>query len=365
MNPENFTAYRLFDRKICGVIMCDEKRRKDIEKKFFEMNLHAAKNGLVESMNVVAKFYMEGVGVEKNLDEAIKWLKKVDDTGDEGGFCYHRHLPHKQGLTMSPAMVDAPTIYFTKRRLLPLLIFKYILAKEFTKCNKNLAAYIPIAKARGFSPHFGKIYSKYSESKNIDKAIFYLSKASEKNNTNALKKLAEIYKLQNDFEKMFECYQKGASLGNDVCMYEVACCYFFGRGVQQDDLKALEWFIKVVETYGWDYFCNSDIVRMITKIYSKHFKFTDEKFLNFYVTTEKLGYFNAMFGIAAQLYQTDKIRALKWYKLAADAGDFDAAVAVFYIKKNDLDGGDSDSYRDNYYLALEWCEPPTNKFAGF
>ena len=25
MNPENFTAYRLFDRKICGVIMCAEK----------------------------------------------------------------------------------------------------------------------------------------------------------------------------------------------------------------------------------------------------------------------------------------------------------------------------------------------------
>ena len=42
-----------------------------------------------------------------------------------------------------------------RRRLLPLLIFKRILAKEFTKCNKNLAPYIPIAKARGFSAHFG------------------------------------------------------------------------------------------------------------------------------------------------------------------------------------------------------------------
>ena len=89
--------------------MYDEKISKDLEKKFFEMNLHAAKNGLVESMNVVAKFYMEGVGVEKNLDEAIKWLKKVDDTGDEFA-----------------------------------------------------------------SVTLGKIYSKYSESKNIDKAIFYL-----------------------------------------------------------------------------------------------------------------------------------------------------------------------------------------------
>ena len=200
---------------------------------------------------------------------------------------------------------------------------------------------------------FGGFYGEYSESKDIEKAISYLSKAAEKNNINALKKLAEIYKLQNDFEKMFECYQEGANLGNYICMREVAYCYFFGRGVPQDDLKALEWFIKVIETYGWG-ICDNNIMRIITKIYSKHFKFTDKKFLNFYVTTEKLGHFNAMFGIAAQLYKTDKIRALKWYKMATDVGDFDAAVAVFYIRKNDLDGYDSDSCRDNYYLALEW-----------
>ena len=268
--------------------MCDEKISENVEKEYFEMNLNAAKNGLVESMRELARLYLNGVGVERNLDEAIKCFEKANGEGDE---------------------------------------------------SSDLA--------------LGKIYSDYSEYKNTEKAIFYLSKAMEKNNINALKKLAEIYKLQNDFEKMFECYQQGANLGNDVCMCEVAYCYFFGRGVPQDDLKALDWFIKILENYGCD-FCNSDIVRMITKIYSKHFKFTDKKFLNFYITTEKLGHFNAMFGIAAQLYKTDKIRALKWYKMAADAGDFDAAVAVFYIRKNDLDGDDSDSCRDNYYSALEW-----------
>ena len=196
----------------------------------------------------------------------------------------------------------------------------------------------------------GEIYSKEN---NIEQAIFYLSKAADKNNINALKKLAEIYKLQNDFQKMFECYQQGAILGNSDCMKEVANCYLFGRGVQQDDLKALDWYIKIIEIYGWDCLTHN-VMRMITKIYSKHFKFTDKKFLNFYITTEKLGHFNAMFGIATELYKTDKFRAFKWFKLATDAGDFDAAVAVFYIKKNDLDGYDSDSCRDNYYFALEW-----------
>ena len=131
--------------------MYDEKI--NIEKKYFEMNFNAAKNGLVESMRELARLYLNGVGVERNLDEAIKWLKKATDKDDE----------------------DAAIA-------------------------------------------LGRIYSDYSESKDIEKAISYLSKAAEKNNINALKKLAEIYKLQNNFEKMFECYQKGANLGNDVCM---------------------------------------------------------------------------------------------------------------------------------------------------
>ena len=41
---------------------------------------------------------------------------------------------------------------------------------------------------------------------------------------------------------MFECCQRGANLGNGDLMREFADCHLFGRGVQQDDLKALEWY---------------------------------------------------------------------------------------------------------------------------
>lgn len=190
----------------------------------------------------------------------------------------------------------------------------------------------------------GKIYSK----KNVEKAIFYLSKSAEKNNIKAIQKLAEIYESRNDFEKMFECYEKGAKLGSCDLMREVANCYLAGRGVRQDDLKALEWYIKIVEIYG----CDNNDMRMITKIYNKHFKFTDKKILNkYYVTTEKLGHFNAMFGIAAELYKTDKYRALKWYRLADLAGDYDAAMAVDHIITNDLSSVD---IYDHYFEAREW-----------
>lgn len=86
---------------------------------------------------------------------------------------------------------------------------------------------------------------------------------------------------------------------------------------------------------------------MVIKIYNKHFKFSDKKFLKYYVTTEKLGHFNAMFRIAA-------LRALKWYRLADLAGDYDAAVAVRHILSEDLSC--CLDFEDHYYEAYEWYE---------
>ena len=49
----------------------------------FETNLKAAKIGLVKSMHEVAKKYLRGFGVEKNIEEAITWLEKSVSEGDE------------------------------------------------------------------------------------------------------------------------------------------------------------------------------------------------------------------------------------------------------------------------------------------
>lgn len=61
----------------------------------------------------------------------------------------------------------------------------------------------------------------------------------------------------------------------------------------------MEWYIKAVELYsGGNITDNQD------------FKFSDKRLVNYYcITTEKQGKFNAIFGIAAELYKTDKYRA--------------------------------------------------------
>ena len=127
--------------------------------------------------------------------------------------------------------------------------------------------------------------------------------------------LAKVYKAQKDFSKMFECYQKGARLGNSECIRKVATCYLNGYGVQQDDLKALECYIKAVELYhrGKSDIDNQDL-KFVIKIYNNHFKFSDKRLVNcYYITTEKHGKFNALFGIAAELYKLLRAFLLRRY----------------------------------------------------
>lgn len=196
----------------------------------------------------------------------------------------------------------------------------------------------------------GKIYRE----SDIEKSVYYLSKAADKNHIGAIERLAKVHEAQKDFDKMFEWYQRGAYLGNSECIRQVADCYIKGRGVQQDDLKALEWYIKAIELYyrGKSDKYNQD-VNLLTKIYNRHFKFSDKRLVNYYyITTEKHGKLNAAFGIAAELYKTDKYRALKWYKMAEDMGDLDAALAVSRIAKE----LEIPNPANHYYDALEWYE---------
>lgn len=75
-------ACRLFDERF-EVQLYGEEISEEIKKEYFEMNLKAAEMGFVESMSEVAGMYFKGFGVEKNFDEAIKWLKKAIDEGDD------------------------------------------------------------------------------------------------------------------------------------------------------------------------------------------------------------------------------------------------------------------------------------------
>jgi len=46
--------------------------------------MFAAENGDPEAMFIIARYYEEGIGVEKNIDEAKKWYNKAAPLGHFG-----------------------------------------------------------------------------------------------------------------------------------------------------------------------------------------------------------------------------------------------------------------------------------------
>ncbi len=271
----------------------DDEKDPEFGKKYFETLLRATEVGDVESMREVGRMYLKGEDVEQNIDEGMKWLQRAAENGN----------------------VEA-------------LI---IMGNHFATQDK-------------------------------DKAIDLLTKAANLGNMKAIKKLIYLYE-QPEYDEFYELLwlDNSAALGNLNSLSKLAEFYrniaHIPGNLPQSDMKALEYSIKAAEVHGFA----SDDIKFVTKIYNKYYKFTDKKVFKYYLTTEKLGQFNAMFGIAAKLYKEDhsersyRLRALKWYKMAADAGDYDAAVAMTYILSND-EVVPSSVYSEHYHEALYWYE---------
>ena len=51
--------------------------------KSFECFINAAMDGVSTAMHMAGYYYLNGIGVEKNTDEAVKWLKMAADNGIE------------------------------------------------------------------------------------------------------------------------------------------------------------------------------------------------------------------------------------------------------------------------------------------
>lgn len=85
---------------------------------------------------------------------------------------------------------------------------------------------------------------KYCE-KDIELAIKLYEQGIEKGIGNASSNLATIYRDKKDFKKAFELYQSAQKI-NDSNSIEVALCYHFGIGTEQNKLIAFEIFLKIV-----------------------------------------------------------------------------------------------------------------------
>lgn len=162
----------------------------------------SVEQGYAEAQYALAICYMEGAGVDEDLDKAIELLEKSAAQGYE----------EAQG-----QLEDC-----------------YEMAGEAQ--NKNTEQ-----KPEKIDNHMLE---------DIKKAQYWSEKA-EQGDAIAQCRLGECYfdgiGFMQDYDKAFDWYEKSAKQGNADAQNSLAECYLNGVGVEQDYTKAIEWFTKAAE----------------------------------------------------------------------------------------------------------------------
>ena len=91
--------------------------------------------------------------------------------------------------------------------------------------------------------------TKNRNERNYEKSVYWLKKSAEQGDSRAQKSLGGKYRkgkggVKKDLTKSFYWYKKSAEQDNKKSMYYVAIAYMEGKGINQDNDKAIEWLKK-------------------------------------------------------------------------------------------------------------------------
>lgn len=137
-----------------------------------------------KNMFSLGRLYMDGLGVEKDIEKSVYWLEKAAEKGE------------------SIAMGWLGLLY-------RLDLYKV---------------------------------------KDLTKAQFWLEKGADKGDLNSMVGLAELLKNKGKYNEAKIWYEKAAEKGDAYSMHEIGLMYYVGNGVSTDYKKAQYWFKLACET---------------------------------------------------------------------------------------------------------------------
>lgn len=294
-----------------------------------------ANNGDVEAMDTLGAAYEDGeddedcgiLGIEKNLEEAVKWYRKAAEQGyapaqDSLGDCHHF------GHGVDVDYVEAVKWY-----------------RKAAEQGYRFAQF-----SLGMCYHFGhgvdeddieavKWYRKAAE-QGFDYAQFWLGKCYYFG-----------YGVDIDYIEAVKWYRKAAEQGFDTAQWLLGDCYYCGRGVDEDKVKAVKWYRKAAEQgnadaktdLGWCYYCGDGVAENVEK--------AEELLLDAATEDSSL----AMLRLG-HIYINDgnATRAIDWYKKAAEHGEAYADTCIGEIYRN------GNGIEQNYEKAYGYFKKAAN-----
>lgn len=212
--------------------------------KAVELYRHAAEEGNLAGQSKLALALENGIGTEKNIDEALQWFIKAGDNGSDACYVEAGNICQEQGNS------DDAIMYYKKAMEMGNRNGAFLLGAYYGKRNQLHEAYECFKRGYELKDvtcafYLGRMY--YGENAVVndpEKAVECLAFAADNGFAPAAYELATIYKAgdivpKNDtlqYNYLVQAYENG----HDGACYMLAECYESGVGTKKDMAKAIE-----------------------------------------------------------------------------------------------------------------------------
>ena len=198
--------------------------RKGQYEEAFSVFIDAAQKGDSDAQNYVGKMYIEGKGVDENMEEGFNWSMKSANQGDKEsqfniGFMYYNGLHVCED-------DDEALMWFTKA----------------AEQGERTAQY-----------YIGEMYfNGFGVPEDEKKAFDWYMKSAKQGDSDAQKQVGYFYDsgtdaVDEDKTEAFKWFLRAAKSGDDESQYNVGTMYYHGEGVREDKEEAFKWYMKSAE----------------------------------------------------------------------------------------------------------------------
>jgi TPR repeat protein/tRNA A-37 threonylcarbamoyl transferase component Bud32 len=256
-----------------------------------------AEQGDAEAQAILGMLLRDGVGVERDVKAAAKWLHAAAEKGHVDATCD--------------------------------LAITYLHGRGVDRDEKKAAELFRKAADKGNASALHELGSMYASGRGVDKdekeAAELFQKAADKGHPPAMNSLGLACTfgrgVDKDEKKGVEWYQKAADRGHGLAMNNLGLAYWNGRGIDRDDKKAVEWFEKAADKGFVPAMANlalaSDLGRGVPK--------DEKKAAEWYQKAADRGHLEMMVVLGlryarGQGVEKDEKKAVEWYQKAADGG---------------------------------------------
>lgn len=188
----------------------------------FEALLKRADHDADAMYQVGMAFYNGMHYVEKDKEQALKWLKKAIDKGSIRAAC--------EIFTFNCSILDVIN------ELKEAVITLQIAYRNGNKVAESMLRNLPLQNSMRYN--LGLVLSKYSSAGERKKGIKYIMNAAEGGNTEAL---CVVEKLAGNSEKGLTFIREAAELGYAEAQYRLGTLYYSGDGIQKDFSEGIKW----------------------------------------------------------------------------------------------------------------------------